>query len=176
MNEQLSMETLGDMLVHVLKVDAKFIVPKQGNWWNPQTRTADGSKPATWCAYRIEDDPALLMPYYETDTDDSAGELENVSVAQSVARVVLQFVGPRAHELAQNVKHWPQRTDVSTQLARVSGSLFSDISVTPIDFAQEGENTVIAWTVRMRIRWASTLVAEQPIVTSATLGGEVVIP
>ena len=173
MNELLTMDTLGDMLTHILKVDPKYIVPRQGNWWNPQSRTADGSKPATWCAYRIEDDPALIMPYFEGDTDDSSGEPETVSVAQSVARIALQFVGPDGEIVADSVKHWPKRSDVDAQLARVSGSLFSDIVKTPIDFAQEGANTIIAWTVRLRIRWASILATPQQKITSVQVTGEV---
>ena len=167
---QLTATTLRQMLVAILKVPEAYIVPRQGNWWNPQAGLPLAQRPQTWCAYAIESDVPVTKPYYEPEEDDS-GDQVNVSVQQRAANVALQFVGPDAELVAQSVGHWLQREDVAEQLDLVSGRLFTDGTITTVDFAQDGANTVKAYTVRIRILWASTVVADQALVRSAVFEG-----
>ena len=166
---QLNMATLRQMLVAVLGVDEKYIVPRQGNWFNPQAELPADQKPRTWCGYMIENDEPLDLPHYEPDADGS--EPENYSVQHRNAWIALQFVGPEAETTAQSVGHWLQRQDVQDQLDRFDARLYSDSRVSPVAFAQQGANTVIAYTVRIRILWKSVIHADQQIVRQASFEG-----
>ena len=174
MNEALNAATLRDMLAKILAVDPSYVVPRQGTWWNPQLDPSLLATPRTWCAYRIEADGPLDAPFYADE--EESGDRVNLSVARRVARVALQFVGPDAEEWARGTAHWLMRQDVADQLDRVGGRLFGAPSdVSSVDFYQDGANTVIAYTVRLRVAWVSEIVADQPIVRGAQFEGEVIV-
>lgn len=168
----LTNEALRDILVAILKVDPKYVVPKQGTWWNPQANLPVSKRPATWCAYTIETDDPFTRPMY--DRNDESSDPENVSVQERIAIVALQFVGPDAQRVALSVGQWSRRLDVQAAMETVGGRIFSASGqVTPSDFHQDGENTVIAYNVRIRVIWTHEIVTDQELLTKVKLGGEV---
>ena len=164
---QLNQTTLRGILAEILSVDEKYIVPKQGNWWNPQTA---GANVANWCAYRIKRNTPRTAPFYQ-EIEDGV----NTAVVLKVASVELQFVGPLSEQLAQSVSFWPLRTDVKEALANVHGAiLYENMEAIPSDFYQEGNNTVIAWNIPdVKILWYDTLDTNQKPITTIELGGQI---
>ena len=165
------------VLPGILALDPKYVVPRQGNWYNPQDHLEPMEKPMTWCAFAIEDDVPVDAPHYVTDPLDPT---KNWSVQHRIATVSLQFVGPRAMASAASVGHWLHRQDVFEALSEIDARLIGSASaVSVVDFAQEGANTVKAYTVRVRVAWASeietgqTLTTEDPAWTGVQFQGKV---
>ena len=113
---ELNQTTLRGILAAVLSVDPKYVVPKQGNWWNPQ----DGQRNIEWCAYQINDatDPAPhLFPFLhegseqqqhnETPKLGNGGRFENSRNRPAVCRTT-------ERRLANSV-YVAFRSDVKTQ-------------------------------------------------------------
>ncbi len=167
---QLNQTTLRGILAAVLSVDEKYIVPKQGNWWNPQK---NGANIANWCAYRIKSNKPRTVPFYTETTGGSTAE--NSVCVLKIASVELQFVGPQSEELAQSVSMWPLRSDVKQQLEAVHGSImFEDFTAISSDFYQEGNNTVVAWNVPdVKILWYDMLKTNQQPLKTIELGGKI---
>ena len=171
---QLNQTTLRGILAAILSVDEKYIVPKQGNWWNPQRQ---GANVANWCAYRIKSNLPRTAPCYkvfEKTVNNSATEVNSVAVLK-LATVELQFVGSQSEELAQSVAMWPLRTDVKNELAKVKGSImYESFEAISSDFYQEGNNSVIAWNVpNVKILWWDTLETNQQPLQNVNIGGKV---
>lgn len=164
---QLNQTTLRGILAGILSVNEKYIVPKQGNWWNPQKQ---GANVANWCAYRIKSNKPRTAPFYR-----ETAEGENSACVLKIASVELQFVGPESEELAQSVAMWPLRGDVREALQNVNGSImYEDYTAIPSDFYQEGNNTVTAWNVPdIKILWYDTLATSQKPLTTIETGGQV---
>jgi hypothetical protein len=172
---ELNQTTLRQILSAILNVDPKYVVPKQGNWWNPQDSLSTPDKPKTWCAYRIEAEQPLDIAYYEqADATNFQGKA-NFSVQHKVATISLQFVGDLAEDLAGSVGHWSHNGSVREQLEQVGGQLYGDSGlVTVSEFFQDGLNTVLSYNVRIRIVWASTVETAQPPMPDMVFGGGVV--
>lgn len=164
---QLNQTTLRGILAAVLSVDEKYIVPKQGNWWNPQEKN---NNVANWCAYRIKSNRPRTVPYYKELTDGV-----NSVVTLKLAEIELQFVGPQSEQLAQSVAFWPLRTDVQEQLAQVHGSIMQeDFTAIPSDFYQNGNNTVVAWNIPdIKILWYDTMETTQSVLKTIETGGKI---
>lgn len=170
---ELNQTTLRDFLSAALSLDEMYIVPLQGNWFQPQDMLSTPDKPMTWCAYRIESSVPLDIPYYEpapaTDREDGDN---NWSVQHKVATIHLQFVGDLAEDLANSVGHWLHSGAVRQQLDIVGGQLYGDSGdVRATDFYQEGANSVLAYNVRFRIVWASTIETAQPLMPDMAFEG-----
>lgn len=170
---ELNATTLRTFLAAVMKVDEKYVVPRQGNWFNPQDMLPTAERPKTWCAYRIESNVPLTKPRYVDEDLDS--DRVSAVVVNKIARVSLQFVGSDAERAASAVAFWSNREDVATLLEDFDGRLFLDQDgVRTSDFFQDGVNNVLAFNVGIRIVWGSVIVADQALVTSAVLEGEVI--
>lgn len=172
---QLNQTTLRGILAAILSVDEKYIVPKQGNWWNPQK---PGANIANWCAYKIRSNRPRTVPFYTETTPSTPGaKAENSVCVLKIASVELQFVGPQSEELAQSVAMWPLRGDVKVQLQAVRGSImYEDFTAIPSDFYQEGNNTVVAWNVPdLKILWYDTLPTSQKPLKTIETGGQVYV-
>lgn len=172
---QLNQTTLRGILAAILSVDEKYIVPKQGNWWNPQK---EGANIANWCAYKIKSNRPRTAPFYVETTETAPGAAtENSVCVLKVASIELQFVGPQSEELAQSVAMWPLRGDVREQLQTVKGSImYEDFTAIPSDFYQEGNNTVMAWNVPdIKILWYDTLTTSQKPLKTIETGGQVYV-
>ena len=159
----LNQTTLRGILATILSADEKHIVPKQGNWWNPQEAL---DQPDTWCAYVIRGNRPVTAPWFEP------GENGNRALVNKLAQIDLQFVGPQAETIAQSVALWPARTDVAEALAEVQGAImYTDMEARSSTFYQDGANNVLAWNVSIRIHWIQEMYTGQGLLKGADLGG-----
>ena len=166
---ELNQTTLRGILAAVLSVDPKYVVPKQGNWWNPQSKDANI---ANWCAYQIKRNRPRTTPFYQEGSkkvNNATTPVNSVAVLK-IAEIDLQFVGPQSEELANSVAMWPFRSDVKAQLQQVHGAIMNDEydAVSSI-FHQDGANTVMAWNVTIQVLWYSILDTTQGRMPALTL-------
>lgn len=163
----LNTTTLRGILASILSVDLNHVVPKQGNWYNPQQ---DGANIANWCAYRIKSNTPRTAPFYHKGKLN--GQDVNAAVVEKIAEIELQFVGPDSEGLAASVSMWPLRGDVRSQFQQVHGAIMLD-GMTAISsvFAQEGNNTVTAWNVTVNILWYDILDTNQKVISTIDIGG-----
>lgn len=171
---ELNQTTLRGILAAVLSVDPKYIVPKQGNWWNPQSANANIEN---WCAYQIRRNRPRTSPFYDkgSNTVNNSKTAVNSVAVLKIADIDLQFVGPQSEEIANSVAMWPFRSDVKAQFAQVHGAIMNDeFDAVSSAFYQEGANTVMAWNVTIRILWYSILDTTQGQMPQLTLQGKVI--
>lgn len=129
--------------------DGQYVVPKQGNWYNPQD-TEDG-KIATWIAYAIPERESVLKARSDLDIDN-----QELNIITELVVIDLQFVGQMAEQMAVSVEHWPKRADIAKAFEPVSGQVRDDkIRVVSSWFKQEGMNTTYAYNVRVRVYCAN---------------------
>ena len=84
---ELNQTTLRGILAQILSVDPKYVVPKQGNWWNPQDKLQNIEN---WCAYQIKSNKPRTSPFYDEGKDNST-PVNGVAVLK-IAEIDLQFV------------------------------------------------------------------------------------
>jgi len=162
---ELNQTTLRGILAQITSVDQKFIVPKQGNWWNPQEQTI---KPDTWCAYMIRSNKPRTVPFYDTGT--SSGSKVNGVVVEKIATIDLQFVGPQSEDIAASVAMWPYRTDVKAQFEQVHGAIMNnDMEARSSNFYQAGNNSVTAWNVTIKVLWYHIIDTSQSVMPNMVL-------
>lgn len=158
---ELNQTTLRGILAAILSVNEKYVVPKQGNWFNPQEANADIEN---WCAYQIRQNRPRTLPFYDVG-EQTQGQLKtkvNGGAVLKIADIDLQFVGPKSEELANSVAFWSLRSDVQAQFKTVQGAILNDEydAISSI-FSQEGNNTVMAWNTSIRVQWYSLLDTNQ---------------
>jgi hypothetical protein len=160
-------KTLRGILAQITSVDQKFVVPKQGNFFNPQE---EKDSPDTWCAYMIRSNKPRTVPFYNT-TDDK--KVNGVAV-EKIATIDLQFVGPKAEDIALSVSMWPYRSDVASLFAKERGALLNDdMEARSSVFYQDGTNNIIAWNVTIRVAWFDVIDSSQGKMQSLLLDGKV---
>lgn len=164
---ELNQTTLRGILAEILSVDENHVLPKQGNWYNPQD---EKSNIENWCAYRIKSNRPRTVPFYQEETSGT-----NTVWAEKIADIELQFVGPQSEQIAQSVAFWPFRSDVKKQFKSINGSLLND-DMTAISsiFVQDGANTITAWNVTVRVLWTAQLDTNQSILKGADLSGKII--
>lgn len=163
----LNQQTLRGILAAITSVNEAFIVPKQGNWWNPQESKTN--KPNNWLAYSMSH-RQRTAPFYH-NADDGSG---NAATVEMLSTIDLQFVGPASEDLAQSVALWYLRSDVKEQLASCRGALLPDpVEPTPSPFYQDGLNTVTAWNVTIRVLWFKVIETDQNQILTITTGGQI---
>lgn len=161
----LNQSTLRGILAQITSVNQANIVPKQGNWWNPQEQLV---QPDTWCAYLIRTNPPRTVPFY------NEGENGNQVVTERIATIDLQFVGPQAEAIAQSVALWPLRSDVAEQFKTVNGALLNDeMDATSSIFYQSGTNTVLAWNTTIRVMWIQKMDINQARMPALQFSGDI---
>ena len=170
---ELNQTTLRGILAAVLSVDPTYVVPKQGNWWNPQAKNANI---ANWCAYQIRRNRPRTAPFYHEGSETQQGvktPVHGVAVLK-IADIDLQFVGPQSEELANSVAMWPFRSDVKAQFQQVHGAIMTDeYDAISSNFYQEGANTVMAWNVTISVLWYSILDTNQGRMPALSLEGNI---
>lgn len=155
----------------VRDANKRFIVPKQGNWYNPQD-TVD-EKPATWIAYSIPSRVSQLKAREDVEQGETFDVV--VNLLTELITIELQFVGASAEIFAASVMHWPKRADVSDAFAVVSGQVRDDkIKVITSWFQQEGMNTTYAHNVSVRVYCENTLSSSAQILQHVTANGSVI--
>ena len=163
---ELSQTTLRGILAQILSVNTAHVVPKQGNWYNPQDANANIEN---WCGYRIKSNKPRTLPFYVEEKSKT-----NTVCVEKIADIELQFVGPNAEEIAQSVAMWPLRGDVKAQFKTVNGAIMpDDLTAVSSIFVQDGANTVTAWNVGVRVLWYSKLDTTQNIITNVDIGGKI---
>lgn len=162
---ELNQTTLRGILAQILSVNEQYIVPKQGNWWNPQEQL---NSPDTWCAYLIRGNRPVTAPFYKEING------VNCAVTEKIATIDLQFVGPQSESIAQSITMWPLRSDVSEALSTVQGSImYTDGEAVSSNFYQAGSNNVMAWNVTIKILWYYILETDQGLWENITLNGNI---
>jgi hypothetical protein len=161
------MEFVRTFLQTAFGADSSIIVPRVGRWFNPQDLAPNGSKPATWCAYRLGPAISLVNPFYQNDNEVMK------STAYMKQAIEIQLIGTGAEDAAQSIAHWTNRSDLKNLLddnlcqLMVSGMG----SYIPVHFDQDGENAVLAYNAKVMVQWASIVTpGAQSILTSATVG------
>lgn len=172
---RLNNESLRNILVAIFDVDEKYIVPKQGNWYNPAD---NDDKPNNWIAYLILESGTITLPDYQDDSKaivvnkvSSNVPFEGIMV-DKISDIDLQFVGKDAEDLAHDVSFWINRATVQKQFETVNGKLMAGrplVRTSP--FIQGGLNNVLSYNVRIRVAWIDFVETNQTAVHSAELGG-----
>ena len=171
---ELNQTTLRGILAAIFNVDQKYIVPKQGNWFNPQEANANIEN---WCAYQIRQNRPRTVPFYNVgdQTINNATTKVNSVAVLKIADIDLQFVGPKSEELANSIAAWPLRSDVKAQFQTVHGAILNDEydAVSSI-FSQDGNNTVMAWNTTVRVQWYSITDTNQGPMPMLDLKGKII--
>ena len=171
---ELNQTTLRGILAAILSVNEKYVVPKQGNWFNPQEANADIEN---WCAYQIRQNRPRTLPFYDVG-EKTQGQLKtkvNGGAVLKIAEIDLQFVGPKSEELANSVAFWPMRSDVKQQFKQVQGAIMNDeFDAISSIFSQDGNNTVMAWNTSIRVQWYSLLDTNQGAMPGLILNGKII--
>lgn len=163
---ELNQQTLRGILAQILSVNESYIVPKQGNWWNPQEQQ---NSPDTWCAYLIRGNRPVTAPFYKEING------VNCAVTEKIATIDLQFVGPQSEEIAQSVTLWTLRQDVASSLEQINGSImYTDGEARASSFYQAGNNAVTAWNVTIKILWYYILPTNQDVWQQINLQGQII--
>ena len=163
----LNQTTLRGILAQITSVNSDYIVPKQGNWWNPQEIAA--IKPHNWCAYSMNHQTRTAPFYHRSDDQE-----ENAAVTLMRSEISLQFVGPDSEDIAQSVALWPLRSDVQAEFKKVGGAIaLEDIPVISSPFYQDGFNTVQAWNATIHVLWYKQIGTNQSKILTIGLGGHI---
>lgn len=173
--------TLQTILSTIFKVNAKYIVPKQGNWWNPQDADSKGTfiayiirrtAPSALAYSQLGDDPALIPPETVVKTGSE------LSTSLVISDIELQIVGPDAEELALSIQHWLNRSDIvalfDSYNAQLCASGLGEYTVS--SFSQEGLNANLAYNTRFRVQWANLMnVIETQLDVVTNMSGDLTI-
>jgi hypothetical protein len=144
-----------------------YVVPKQGNWFNPQDNGAEGFKVDTWCAYKINNSTSKTLPYFDAYLDGSG----NVSTVMMVSTVDVQLVGKYAEEGVLSMAHWPIRWDILDFLM-VSGMALLPQGLGDYftsNFIQDGLNNVLAFNASFDVVWLNEILTTQQVLQSVVL-------
>lgn len=167
---ELNTTTLRGILAAILSIDENHVVPKQGNWWNPQQTNANIEN---WCAFQIRSNKPRTAPFYNTGKEENTKV--NGAAILKIATIDLQFVGPQSEDLAQNVALWAMRSDVQKQFKQVRGAvLYDGAEAISSIFSQEGNNTVIAWNSTLQVLWYSVLDTSQDQMPALIFNGKII--
>lgn len=171
---ELNQTTLRGILAAILSVNEKYVVPKQGNWFNPQEANANIEN---WCAYQIRQNRPRTLPFYDVG-EQAQGQLRtkvNGGAVLKIADIDLQFVGPQSEDLANSVAYWPMRSDVQAQFKTVQGAIMNDqFDAISSIFSQDGNNTVMAWNTTIRVQWYSLLDTNQGPMPGLIFNGKII--
>lgn len=155
---------IGTILQEIFQLPTGRIVPKQGNWWNPQDITNSG----TWLAYLLTRPRPVGTSFWQENDDTSP-----IMTVPFMGEIEMQFVGPDAERLAQSVSLWNLRPDIAKMFDDNQAQLaYSGMGAYEVShFTQSGLNSILAYNVRLSIQWAnmiqvsSTLVTEAPFIS-----------
>ena len=169
--ENINMENLREVLAVIFfgsdaEEKKKYIVPLQGNWYNPsQTQHLDN-----WIGYVI--DSMKTDVSVVNSGDDGRRYYRN---CQTV--VHLSFIGTDAELIAQSVMFWLARTDVQRiiddkykgVINNKSFELYSSL------YMQEGLNSQLCWNVEVSLQHNLMIDSENPVLEKADLSGNITI-
>jgi hypothetical protein len=174
----LTEQLLAGMIAAILNFPPAYVVPRQGNWWNPQDSAAllqavlpNTQRPNTWCAFALEDENPIDLPHY---VQDSATPPNNWAVQHCKAMLAIQVVGTNAKAIASSVGLWLINEVAQAQFALVDGRITgSPGRLSAVDFLQDGNNTVLAYTKRIGVIYAVEVPTGQDVLAGAVFSGVV---
>lgn len=169
--ENINMENLREVLSLIFFGDEaeqkkKFIVPLQGNWYNPsQTQRLDN-----WIGYVIDS--------METDVsiinrgDDGRRYYRNCQTT-----IHLSFMGVKAETMAQSVLFWLARLDVQSIMDKKYKGVINNkrFEVYSSLYMQEGLNSQLCWNVEFSLQHCIMVDSESPVLTKADISGNLII-
>jgi hypothetical protein len=145
----LDQQAFRSILAKITSISSEFIVPKQGNWFNPQDILVDGKKPDTWIAFKVRQGKPITLPM--TQPMDETGD-KWASVTWFKGQAEVQFLGVHGEAYAQNVPHWVHRDDVKAAFRDIGAELMaSETGYKSDSYYQDGLNTVLAYRVTLNI-------------------------
>lgn len=175
----MTQQNLRSILAQIYSADemapvTNIIVPKQGNWWNPQDYIPNPDKPTTWIAFLMRDGTPRSTPIY-IQADQTEEAVSPISMVPNVSWVELQFVGDKAEELAQSLQHWSRMSKVvGLFMAEGAQLMAQDLGkYTVSSFYQDGLNSVLAYNAVFGLQWGNNLASEQDQLLFAEMGGDV---
>lgn len=165
MSENLRLNNLRDTLCNIFfgkEELKKYIVPLQGNWYNPVTEEDSLN---TWVGYMIDS-----VEY------SSAAIEQGVRIIRTGRAIIhLTFIGPEAEEMANTVIFWPYRADVTKELNKYNGVLNNkDFKVFTSLYLQEGIATTLCYNTEIVITYNEVLPITAPILTRVELNGKII--
>ena len=176
--------TLASGLAAIFNIDPKYVVLRQGTWWNPQAYidNVDG-KPDTWVGFRVKNAKPRSMPM---QVNDPANPLNMYDVVFYTSDVDMQIVGSNAQQLAESCSHWLFRQDVQNVFTGIDAQLMAvNGGYTVTEFFNGGAEyaarsiVVLSYNVSIRIEWASSIhvfANDAVVVTGIIISGSIIIP
>jgi hypothetical protein len=79
---ELTNSSLRTILANIFGIDEEYIVPKQANFFNPQSMLPTAEKPKTWIAYKIASNTPVTLPSYEDDTIEVEEEDVDINIVK----------------------------------------------------------------------------------------------
>lgn len=164
--ENLNMTNLREVLCEIIFGDdqyKKYIVPLQGNWYNPSNK----DKAGTWIGYAIDN----------FTSRESIVQEGNNFYRDCQTEIHLCFIGNQAEELGQSVLWWNARADVQDLLDKKYKGVMNnkEIILYSTLYEQEGLNSTLCWAVDITLRHNMLLKATSPKITYADLTGNLII-
>lgn len=164
--ENLNMTNLREVLCTILfgnEQYKKYIVPLQGNWYNPSQK----DKAGTWVGYAIDN----------ITTKESTVQWGNDLLRDCQSVIHLCFIGNQAEELAQSVLWWNVRVDVQSLLDKKYKGVMNnkELILYSTYYEQEGLNSTLCWAVDITLRHNMLLKASSPKIEFADLTGNLII-
>jgi hypothetical protein len=171
----ITQQVIRDFLVATFNVPQDMVIPKQGNWFNPQD--SESLKVRTFVAFLLGEGVPVATAYWQPGDAPSAGLGSEISTSLVISKVDLQIVGPSAEILANSIMHWLNRQDVIDYLDSHNAQLLAaDLGrVIPSTFIQDGDNSVIAYNSVFRLQWANMFEVGETQAITATITGDLTI-
>lgn len=169
----ITQDTVRTVLQAIFQVPIDRIVPKQGNWWNPQDITNTG----TWVAFLITNGNPRVLPFDQQGTAPVDNVGSQISTSYVISDITLQIVGPDAELLAMSIQHWLNREDVKalwdSHHAQLCAEGLGRYEVST--FTQEGLNGVLAYNSRFSLQWSNMFDVVQNQLLSSQITGTLTI-
>ena len=166
MSENLRMETLRRLLCNIFFENEeyiKYIVPLQGNWYNP---VADDSVGDTWIGYVID---------YTNFTSAAIRKGDRI-IRSGSAVVHLSFIGKQAESMAYSTVFWPYRVDIQSAFKSINGVLNNkDIRVFTSLYMQEGVASTLCYNVNLTIAYNEELEIASEYLRNVDISGDLIV-
>ena len=174
---EVNQDQLKTFLANVFNISEHFVVPKQWNWYNPQSSLAKNEKPLTWVSFLIKSNDPITTSWYTKESEIVEEETVWTQYLMSymIASIELQFIGKRAEQYAQSIQFFPKRQDVMDELENCEGVIMqNDFKVYPSNYIQDGLNSILAFNVNFKIEWTKKQLVNQEIAQGIdTIGGTI---
>lgn len=169
----ITQDTIRTCLQTIFNVPLNRIIPKQGNWYNPQDITNSG----TWVAFLITNGSPRVLPFDQQGTEPALYVGSQISTSYVLSKVKLQIVGPDAEVLAMSIQHWLNRSDVvalfDSHYSQLCAAGLGEYEVS--NFSQDALNGVIAYNSSFTLQWANMFDVVQNQLLTGTITGNLTV-